>query len=124
MIIRTLTPWDILLLVIFIAAAVAFIPVFYANQPAKVVVYKDNAKYAEYELGIDREFTVMGYEGEMRVQIADSRVRILSSTCKEQICVKSGAIARPCQQLICAPNHVLIEIHTNNADREIDAITR
>jgi hypothetical protein len=122
--IRKVTAWDILLVIVFIAAALSFIPVFYTSQPARVVVYKDNNVYAEYQLKTDREFNVKGYEGNMNVRIINNQVYIQSSTCKEQICVKTGKIGRSYQQLICAPNHILIEIHTNKVDKTIDAITR
>lgn len=122
--INSFTLWDILLIVILLGVAIAFIPYFYTNQPAKIVVYRDNAVSAEYSLNQDREFVVAGHDGDMVVKIDDNHVAILSSTCKEQICVKSGKISRPYQQLICAPNHVLIEIHSSKADRDVDAITR
>lgn len=122
--IRKVTVWDIILVIVFITSATAFIPVFYINQPARIVIYKDNTVYAEYQLQPDREITIKGHEGDMNLKVYNGEVKIESSTCKEQICVKSGKIGRPFQQLICAPNHVLVEIRSPKADRDVDAITR
>jgi hypothetical protein len=38
--------------------------------------------------------------------------------------VHTGHIRRPCQQIICAPNHVVIEIQSTHAADSIDAVAR
>lgn len=122
--IRTLTIWDVVLILFAIAGAGYSIPIIQANKPSEVVIYKDNNLYAKYPLTVDREFSVNGHEGLMKIRIHDSHVSVCSSTCRKQICVKSGKISKPYQQLICAPNHVLIEIQSNKERDTIDAITR
>lgn len=123
--IRTITAWDVALIIVFIVAAVYSFPVLYAHQPATVAVYKDNTLYAEYPLSEDREFSLNGYEGPMTIRIQNGHVFVHSSTCRKQICVKSGKISKPFRQIICAPNHVLIEIHSHKKTEEkIDAITQ
>ena len=123
--IKTVTLFDFLLIICLITGAFFSLPVIYAHQPSTVAVYKDNSLYAEYPLCEDREITLRGHEGPMKIQVQGCRVSIISSTCKEQICVKSGHISASFQQLICAPNHVLVEIRSKNkAGKEIDAITQ
>jgi len=123
--IRTVTPGDILLVVGLIAGAIFSIPAIHARQPSTVAIYIDNALYAEYPLCEDREIPVRGRKGLMKIGVQECRVSVLCSTCREQICVKSGHISASFQQLVCAPNHVLVEIRSGNgAGKEIDAIAQ
>lgn len=123
--IRTFTVLDFLLILLAIGGAVSSIPIIQANQPSTVAIYKDNTLYAEYPLNEEREFLIKGHEGPMIIKIHNSHISVSSSTCRKQICVKSGAISKPFQQLVCAPNHVLIEIRSpKKAEERIDAITR
>lgn len=123
--IRIFTWFDLLLIILIISGAVGSIPLIRANQPSTVAIYKDNSVYAEYPLNEDREISVKGHEGPMKVRIHDGCVSVSSSTCMKQICVKSGAISKPYRQLVCAPNHVLIEIRSHKkTEQKIDAITR
>ena len=123
--IRTFTWLDVLLIILAISGAVSSIPLIQANQPSTVAIYKDNTLYAEYLLSEEREFSIQGHEGPMTIKIHNGHVSVSSSTCRKQICVKSGAISKPFQQLVCAPNHVLIEIRSPvKAEERIDAITR
>lgn len=123
--IRTFTLLDFLLILLAISGAVSSIPLIQANQPSTIAIYKDNTLYAEYPLNEEREFSIKGHEGLMKIRIRDGHVSVCSSTCRKQICVRSGAISKPYQQLVCAPNHVLIEIHSHKKTEEkIDGITQ
>ena len=123
--IRTFTWFDLLLIIIVISGAVSSIPLIQANQPSTVAIYKDNSIYAEYPLNEDREISIKGHEGPMKIVIQDGCVFVSSSTCMKQICVKSGRACKSYQQLVCAPNYVLIEIRSHKkAERKIDAITQ
>jgi hypothetical protein len=50
-------------------------------------------------------------------------VRVLRADCPRQICVRAGAIRRSGQQIVCAPNHILIELETSSG-KGLDAITQ
>jgi hypothetical protein len=121
--VRTFWYTDAALIAIIISIGIASARLIADAQPDTVRIYRDNALAAEYPLEEDRVVTVAGEIGPMRIHIHDARVRIQTSRCPRQICVLSGAITKPGQQLICAPNHVLIMI--NAAEEEsLDAISQ
>ncbi len=123
--VRTVTLFDILLIVLIISAALFSFPIIQSHQPTTVVIYRDNTCIAEYPLGEDREVTVTGREGPISILIKDEHVSVQKSTCRKQICVKSGEIDKPYEQLVCAPNHILIEIRSpTKTEEKIDAIAQ
>lgn len=117
-------PFDALIILVLAAAAVAFIPAMRASAPATVVVRKDNLLLARYPIDRDVTFTVIGREGPLSISIAQKGVAVTHATCKNQVCVETGRIRRPFQQIICAPNHVIVEIVSSQATDTIDAIAR
>ena len=44
------------------------------------------------------------------VEVIDEEIRIISSTCPEQICVNTGYISKPGPAIICLPHQVIINI--------------
>jgi hypothetical protein len=121
--IRTFWYADAALIAIVISIAIASAHMIADAQPDTVRIYRDNALAAEYPLKQDRVVTVAGENGPMRIHIHDERVEIQTSRCPRQICVLSGAITKPGQQLICAPNHVLVMIH-DSEEESLDAISQ
>lgn len=71
-----------------------------------------------------RTVTVEGVLGPVIVQIDNGSARIVKSGCPKQICVHSGTIQTPGQQLVCVPNHVLVEIVPESKEGSVDAIAR
>lgn len=71
-----------------------------------------------------RRLTVAGELGEVIVVIERGRVHIERARCPNQICVRSGTIAVTGQQLVCAPNRVLVEIQPGPKEGGVDAVTR
>lgn len=122
--IRTVTFWDALIIILLLGASFGAIPVLNTYKPATVVIYRDNRPIAEYPLSENRKLTVEGHEGKMVVTIKNGKASIESSSCAKQVCVKSGEIALPFQQLICAPNHILVEIKAGKAGEGLDAVAR
>jgi hypothetical protein len=120
--IKRIGPVDIVIILLLAAAAVAFIPAMRASAPSTIVVREDSRIVASYPLDHNVSFTVRGREGPLSISIAQKSVSVVHATCKNQVCVRSGRISRPFQQIICAPNHVIIEITSSTAADTIDAI--
>jgi hypothetical protein len=122
---RTLTILDVVLIAIALGGAMYSIPLIHTHQPSSIVICRDNTILAEYTCTEDREIPVSGNVGPMIIEIKNGKAAVISSTCKKQLCVKAGAIQTAHQQLVCAPNHILIEIRSNAKGQEdIDAIAR
>lgn len=75
-----------------------------------------------YPLDEDRIFEWQGSHGRGKVEIKGGKVRMLESTCRDQICVKKGWISRIGDAIVCMPNHVVVEI-VGEEKEEWDGIT-
>jgi hypothetical protein len=94
-----------------------------SHEPDTVVVFKDNTLISRYPLSEDQDFIVHGALGPMKIRIERGRVRVLSSTCPQQVCVRTHPIGKTSQQVICEPNHVVLEIESRQKD-SLDAISK
>lgn len=122
--IRRFGPIDIVIVLILAAAAVAFIPAMQAAAPSMVIVRKDDNVLARYPLTQNITFTIEGREGPLSINIAQQGVEVDHAACKNQVCVRTGRIKRSFQQIICAPNHVIVEITSSHPSDTIDAIVQ
>lgn len=59
--------------------------------------------------------------GENHVEVDGERVRMVHSSCKDQICVHQGVIQNSGEIIICLPNRFVVEIK-NEGKNEIDVI--
>ncbi len=114
---------DVVIIIALLAAAVAFIPFMRAESHDTVLVYQGADVIAKYPLDEDKMFCVDGADGSLEIEIKDERVRVRSAPCRNQICVKTGWISKPYEQIVCAPNHVLVLIKSEDKEEEIDAVT-
>jgi len=121
--IKRFTLLDAAIIAALAAAGVMFLPYMGSRRPDTLVVFRDNTPIARYPLPHDLDFTVQGAFGPMKIRIERGRARVLSATCPEQICVRSRPIGKTSQQVICEPNHVVLEIESTKQDT-LDAITR
>jgi hypothetical protein len=58
----------------------------------------------------------------MVVEIRGRRVRVLSSSCRQQLCVRKGWTDQVHDPIICIPNRVTVEV--TGSDAPYDAISR
>jgi hypothetical protein len=114
---------DLLIIVICLTGGFIFFPFINNLEPQKVYIYLDNRQIASYPLSISKQFTIYGKLGKMEILIQDNGVRVLSSCCPHKICVHTGRIKNSGSQIICAPNHILIELK-NSSSGDFDAISR
>jgi hypothetical protein len=120
---RLLRGLDIVIIIALLFVSGAFIPFIHSRSGETVLVYKGSDVIAEYRLDEDRVFHVNGVEGTLEIEIRNERVRVHSSPCRSQVCVNTGWISRSYEQIICAPNHILVLIRSNSGEKEIDAVT-
>lgn len=77
------------------------------------VIRHDSEVLGEYTLSEDSEKTLtftLGNEDKIEVDIHGYEVAVTHSTCKDQICVKTGAIHRTNEMIVCLPLKVVVEI--------------
>jgi hypothetical protein len=100
--------------------ALVAVRVYAGRGGAPVVHLRGPREEWIFPLDSDRSVAVPGPLGETVVEIRRGEVRVLSSPCREKICIKSGAIARPGQWIACLPNRVFIDIQ-GDAREKVDA---
>jgi hypothetical protein len=120
---RTFTPLDAFVILLLLCAGIAFIPISASQTPTTATIYRDNTVVARYPLSIPTEFFIQGANGRIKARIEHGALRIDSSDCPRQICRHTAPISRPFEQIVCVPNHVLIEI-SSGGKKQIDAIAR
>lgn len=86
-----------------------------------VVIYKDDVVIWTLPIQKDRIIQLEPFGVSMVVEIRDQKVRVLSSSCHQQICVRKGWTGQVHNPIICIPNKVTINV--TGADPEYDTIT-
>lgn len=112
-----------------IVAALALLGVLYLQlwQPPVaadwVEVRRGGELIGRFPLNVPRELPLRGHDGTVVIRIADGRVRFLTSSCRNQICVHSGWQTHRGDAAACLPNRISLRlggaVHT--AD-DIDAV--
>ena len=87
-----------------------------------VVIYKDDDIIWTLPMQKDRIIQLEPFGVSMVVEIRDQKVRVLSSSCQQQICVRKGWTGQVHNPIICIPNKITIDV--TGADPGYDAITR
>lgn len=75
------------------------------------------------ELNRDSIINVQGPIGTTVVKISNRQVRILSSPCRDKLCMHMGAIDARGGVLVCVPNEVSVRI-VSDENELFDALTR
>ena len=119
---KSFTILDFFIILSCLGGAFLFLPLMESHAPASVAIYRDNQRIARYSLSSPKEITEQGKEGKVTISIHNGGVAVVRADCPKQICVHAGAIRRSGQQIVCAPNHILIEIETSSGNG-LDAIT-
>lgn len=94
-----------------------------ANGQARLAqVLIANIRVREIALQQPQIVSFQGARGEVTLEVAAQRIRVRSSACPNQFCVKQGFVSRPGQMLVCVPNRLVVLI-TGAQQNELDAIT-
>lgn len=99
----------LIVLVLAIAAAGAFINFMMHQKPAALVeVQVDGKVVASYDLNKDADIVVDGYQGGTNhLIIQDGMVWISEATCPDKICVHQGKISLNGDMIVCLPNRMI-----------------
>jgi len=116
--------WDIIITIVLVL--ISFIPVtVFSYQQSKVEAQSESIEYVAVISSKNQELeriTLTGHKGTETfnfpeiecnpnvVEVKDEKIRIQSSTCPEQICIKTGYISEPGPAVVCLPHMVIITI--------------
>lgn len=124
---RILTPLDRrLLLLVSLAVVLSFPLVLHQREGARVIVSSDQRVVFVASLDEPQRAELNGPLGKTVIQIAAGGVRVLSSPCRHQICVRMGEARHVGDLLACVPNHLVLRIagQQSEAGEDYDFISR
>lgn len=111
---RGVTALDVVLVIGIIL--IGLVSLFFINKetkvPRDVVITVNSDEYASVPLQEERVEIKIEEKG-MVVVIANNKVVVEESTCKDKTCVKHKPIVSEGQSIVCAPNKVIVEIKSN-----------
>jgi len=95
----------LILLACLIAAGALFVPRLFA-PPAGTAIVTFGEVRQEFALQENLTWEING----VVIEIYDGRARIVSSPCRDQLCVKAGWVTRPGEAAICLPQRVVLQV--------------
>ncbi|MDD2371418.1 MAG: NusG domain II-containing protein [Firmicutes bacterium] len=109
---------------LLILALTSYLFINNQNPGAKVKIEVNQRLYGTYDLNKTQEILVRDNGGNilLRSLIINGKIHVISSTCKDKICVHQGEISLSGQTIVCLPNKVVITI-INDADK-IDGVLK
>ena len=107
-----------------------------AGSGARVIIESGGDLYARYPLAEDRTVVVpapkqtavdapagdpddaasLQYDYYNVVVISGGTVSVTEASCKNQVCVKHGAISRSGESIVCRPNRLVVRIEDNSEE--------
>lgn len=117
-------PLDIASLVISIAVVILVSAYAFADpsDPTQVSVQSSDGDFL-YTLAQARSIRVEGPIGHTHIEIEGSRARIVSSPCRDQICVAAGWLDTSGDWTACLPNRVFVRVEGGDRSDGVDAQT-
>lgn len=90
--------------------------VFQNKEATSVVVTVDGEEYKTLPLDEDTELKIEEGHGYYNIlQIKDRKVKIVEANCKNQVCVKSKAISKSGESIVCLPHKLIVKIVSDSA---------
>lgn len=113
---------DFVTVAMVLAVLIASIVMLTAKKGGTVEVYVDGKLTYSYSLDKNRTFEVDCDNGKNVVEIKDGKVSVIDADCNNRACVKSKAISKKGEQIVCLP-HKLIVVIKGGSEGELDART-
>ena len=115
---------DIMILTVLSAASIAIyfiLPVFYGSGGDMAGVYVDGELYASYDLLYSQRYRIPVGDEYNEVLIEHGKIRVSSSSCRNQVCVNHAPISKNGESIICLPHKLVIKIE-NKKETGLDGI--
>lgn len=118
---KWLRSFDLVIIVfVLLIAALLFFFVRRGEAGDTVRVFVDNDLYTTLSLSDPpKEHTVVTARGSLTLSVTDAGVAVTASDCPDDICVRTGRIARRGESIVCAPLGVSVTV----GDAVLDGVT-
>lgn len=114
---------DLFLIAFILLAALA---IYLCVRPGKTgawaVITIDGMETARYPLYKERTVTLGGADAYNVLQIADGAARITDANCGDHTCMRTGAVAREGEVIVCLPHRLTVRIE-DGANAGLDGVT-
>ena len=108
----------ILIAAALLAAGVLWLFLRPGEQGAQVLVLQDGEETARYALDEDRTVTIGGADYNV-LEIRAGEAAVTEANCGDHTCVRTGAISRAGERIICLPHRLEIRV-VGGADSGVD----
>lgn len=104
----------VLLILLIVVGVISTVFVMQSRSTGDTVIIESNGNlYGKYSLYEDREITVKSGNKRQNINVViidNNEVVVKESSCKNQVCVRHGAISRKGESIICLPNRLVVRI--------------
>ena len=114
---------DIILLIVILAVGIpmSVLSLTAGTGGDKVKISTDGQVYGSYPLKEACEIDVTEDGHTNHITIKDGQVSMSYSTCRNQVCVNTGAISQTKDAIVCLPNRGVVEIISSEEGKGGDA---
>lgn len=116
----TVADWVLLAVLVAVGSGLLLLP---RGGATSVRITGSNGYEETLELGSQRTLEVPGPLGTTVVAVEDGAAHVVSSPCRQQICVRMGSVSHSGEIIVCVPNGVVVEL-LGRGDPDVDAVTR
>lgn len=110
----------ILLLAVIVTAAVFFALSFFLKQGEFAVVYIDGEEVGRYALSQDTSVKLTSEGGTNVLTVKDGEAYISDADCPDLTCVRSRAVSKTGQRIICLPHKLMLVVEGKDGITEPD----
>ncbi len=110
----------ILLLAVIVTAAVFFALSFFLKQGEFAVVYIDGEEVGRYALSQDTSVKLTSEGGTNVLTVKDGEAYISDADCPDLTCVRSRAVSKTGQRIICLPHKLMLVVEGKDGTTEPD----
>ena len=103
-------PLDLLILLLVAALAVLLLALPLLRGSGAVLAVTTQGGTVRYPLAVDRTLTLSENGYTLTVTVQDGGVLVSETDCPEEICRRTGRIARPGESILCSRAGVLLKI--------------
>lgn len=115
----------IILLTVIIITSLS-ISFFIKDNSSKIAnVYYEKKLVLSIDLSdyTNRFYEVNGYNGVVKLEVANGKIRVIEENSPLHLCSKSGFIESSLETIICLPNKIVVEIDSKRKD-DLDVIIK
>lgn len=108
---------DIGLLVFLILLSFSSFFLFLKKEESVVAhVYFEDKLVLTIDLTVDKTYEVEGYNGKVKLEVKDKKIRVNQENSPLHLCSKQGYISKSYESIICLPNKIYVEIDSSDYD--------